>query len=289
MMTKKTLPLFTLLVCLALFTSCEEENNYTGITGSVENLPTLTSNYEYAAWIIENGNIRLMGEFDTDSDGSSFLAFAPQPDQIRDASSVLITIENGGAAYTSPSATRVLVADFASADQAELNSSTISPDFTGITGSYILDSPTTTSGSLDNTGIWFTDENINQGLLMPVLADGWKYEGWVLFNGTPISTGKFSDPGAADEAAPYSANEMPYPFPGEDFNKNAPSGLTFPSNLAGKTTKITLEPEPDFSTLPYNISLLDAIIPNPAVTKTTQMMNVTTENLPKGTITKEKL
>lgn len=288
MTTKQILKCIPLLLLVFLFTSCEEENTYNGITGTVENLPQLSGNYEYAAWIVESGSSRFMGIVNPDADGTAFMAFAPLPDQIRDASSIIVSIENSTDNYLEPSATQILVSNFSGSDQATLTSSAIGTDFAGIAGTCILDSPTTTSMSTDNTGIWFVDQDINQGLQLVALPAGWKYEGWVMFNETPVSTGRFSDPGMADEANPYSASEDPYLFPGEDFNTNAPAGINFPQNLAGKLTKITIEPEPDFSALPYDVSILQATIPNPSVTKTNITMEATLENLPTGTVTKEK-
>ncbi|MDA9774677.1 hypothetical protein N9B82_06930, partial [Saprospiraceae bacterium] len=124
-MKNQILKFLPLLLLVLVFTSCEEENTYNGITGEINNLPQLSNGYEYAAWIIENGNTRLMGDVNPDSDGTAFVAYAPLPDNIRDASSILITIENGTTAYLEPSSTQVLVCNFGSSDQASLTSTVI--------------------------------------------------------------------------------------------------------------------------------------------------------------------
>lgn len=67
------------------------------------------------------------------------------------------------------------------------------------------------------------------GLTLATLPAGWKYEGWAVINGTPVSTGTFTSASAADDSAPFSGATAGPPFPGEDFLQNAPSGLTFPT------------------------------------------------------------
>ena len=42
------------------------------------------------------------------------------------------------------------------------------------------------------------------GLVLPVLPDSWLYEGWVVIDGTPVSSGRFSAVDTPDFDAPYS-------------------------------------------------------------------------------------
>ena len=63
------------------------------------------------------------------------------------------------------------------------------------------------------------------------LPAGWKYEGWAVINGIPVSTGTFTNISDFDEADPYSSTMPGPPFPGEDFLINAPAGLTFPTDI----------------------------------------------------------
>ena len=51
------------------------------------------------------------------------------------------------------------------------------------------------------------------------------------------------------------------PFPGEDYLVNAPMGLTFPTNLAGGTAVISIEPDPDNSPNPFTLKPLVKMIP----------------------------
>ena len=275
------------LFLLIFLSSCGSDTQYKAFTGNIANLPILASNYEYAVWVTENSNTRLMGTLNP-IEGNAQFSFAPSSDNIKDASNVFVTIENALDNYFDPSDRKILNASFGTSDQANFTSTSIASDFNGIAGTYILDSPTTTSASVDNTGIWFMKADLTQGLQLPVLNDGWKYEGWVYFNSLPISTGKFTDPGLADELNQYGGNEPPYPFPGEDFNKNAPAGLTFPANLKSKHIRITVEPNPDDSPNPFGIALLLDTVPNPPIVKTNINMSVAQNAFASGVIQKEK-
>lgn len=54
------------------------------------------------------------------------------------------------------------------------------------------------------------------------------------------------------------------PFPGEDYLENAPAGLTFPTDLAGGTAVISIEPFPDDSPAPFTFKPLVGSIPQGA-------------------------
>ena len=121
-------------------------------------------------------------------------------------------------------------------------------------GKYIIAAPTGTGATEEEfSGIWFLDNSSGSavaGLDLPELTAGWKYEGWVVIDGTPLTTGTFTGCRcAADEGAPFSGTNPGPSYPGEDFLVNAPSGLTFPTDLRGKTVVISIEPVPDNSTV----------------------------------------
>lgn len=288
-MKKNFLLLLVALCVIFAIPSCDSDtsSDYVGMTGKIDNLPALSGGFEYAAWLKENNNTRLMGVLEVNSTGTAQMAFAPVPENIKDASSVFITVENGNSSYTTPSNRKILDATFGSAESADFKTTSIG-DFSGSNGIYILDSPTTSGSSTDNSGIWFVKSDITQGLKLPVLSAGWKYEGWVTFNALDISTGKFTDPGKGDELNVYGGNEPPYDFPGEDFNKSAPAGATFPQNLKGKVTRISIEPEPDNDAKRFGLTILIDTIPNPSVTKTNLTLNNAFSTFPIGTISKEK-
>ena len=83
------------------------------------------------------------------------------------------------------------------------------------------------------------------GLDLPILPDGWVYEGWGVTQGTPLSTGRFTDPAAADDASPFSDGGPA--FPGEDFLTDLPDGVTPPVDLADGSSLIVVSVEPDLA------------------------------------------
>jgi hypothetical protein len=89
------------------------------------------------------------------------------------------------------------------------------------------------------------------------LPSGWAYEGWVVVDGTPITTGRFLDPTMADfdGAGPTSGPDGFPPFPGQDY-------INPPVDLLGQTAVITVEPEPDNSPAPFTLKPLIGPIPS---------------------------
>ena len=88
------------------------------------------------------------------------------------------------------------------------------------TGSFMLtqhDAPP----SNELSGIWFLDLSTGSptvGLDLPDLAGtDWTYEGWVVIDGVPVTTGRFDSADGFDDFDGYSASDMYPPFPGEDF------------------------------------------------------------------------
>ena len=89
----------------------------------------------------------------------------------------------------------------------------------------------------------------------------------------------------ADNAAPFSGNEGTPPFPGEDFVMNAPTGLSFPTDLSGGVAVISVEPVPDNSSAPFALKPLVGMIDANAMDHTPYQMD---QNLsfPTGTATR---
>jgi len=89
---------------------------------------------------------------------------------------------------------------------------------------------------------------LRPSLILPEAPKGWKYEGWALYQGVLLTTGRFQRARGIDEFSGYSGGASTGPnFPGEDFLRNTPEGLSlsFPINLADGTSKIFLTIEPD--------------------------------------------
>ena len=83
-----------------------------------------------------------------------------------------------------------------------------------------------------------------------------------------MTTGTFLSASGIDNDDRFSG-VMPGPaYPGEDFLTNAPGGLNFPTDLAGGTAVISIEPVPDNSTAPFLLKPLVGSIPSDAVDHT---------------------
>ena len=124
-------------------------------------------------------------------------------------------------------------------------------DLSSAAGGFFLRTPTddaTNATPNDEAGVWFIDPTgpmMAPGLSLPALPAGWVYEGWAVTQGTPLTTGRFSDPAMADLDAPFS--DPGPPFPGEDFLTNLPMGVTPPVNLADGSSMIVISVEPDLA------------------------------------------
>jgi hypothetical protein len=164
--------------------------------------------------------------------------------------------------------------------------------FAALSGKYVLATPTNGANTDELSGVWFLDNTTGvpvKGLNIPELESGWRYEGWVMVQGTAISTGTFEVSDEADDTLRYGGATAGPNYPGEDFLQNAPSGVTFPLDLSGASVFITLEPWYDphpESPSPYKI--LQATVPASAVNLQTYTMDaVAANNLPTGTVTLE--
>jgi hypothetical protein len=156
------------------------------------------------------------------------------------------------------------------------------------TGSFMLtqhDAPP----SNELSGIWFLDGPAGAhvpGLDIPDLTGtDWTYEGWVVIDGTPVSTGRFDMADGEDDFDGYSASDMYPPFPGEDFLMDAPAGLTFPTDLSGATAVISIEPRTDDDPGPFMFKPLAADIPTNAEDHVVYDLMDQTSTLPSGTAT----
>jgi hypothetical protein len=123
------------------------------------------------------------------------------------------------------------------------------------------------------------------GLTLPALPAGWRYEGWAVAGGTPLTTGRFTAAMGADEAAPFSGTMDAPPFPGEDFLRNAPAGLTFPTDLSGGMVVISIEPDPDDTPGPFTLKPLRAAVAASAADHQTYNLENHAATFPTGTAT----
>ncbi len=243
-------------------------------------LEPLANGFHYEGWLIIDGTPVTTGKFNVNADGEivdlndrvikygSFIV----PDNSEDASLVVLTIEPAGDVDTIPAATKYLGGALENG-VANLNiaaAPALGNDFSEASGSYILATPTNGNDNDENSGVWFLDLSSGSpsvGLDVPELPAGWEYEGWVVIDGQPISTGRFTDPAMADDFSGFSGDQGGPPFPGEDFlvnAVNAPEGINFPLDLSGAPVVLSVEPSPDDSPAPFAFKPLVGVTPENA-------------------------
>ncbi|WP_299552988.1 anti-sigma factor [Seonamhaeicola sp.] len=261
-----------------LTVSCSDDDNpikTSRLTLNLDGLEALGPDFVYEGWIIVDGSPVSTGTFSSVSFPQTFNV---NRSQLRKATTFVLSIEPAVDPDPAPAATKILAGDF-SGNEASVSSSGIVGDFSTSSGKYILATPTDTDDTNEASGVWFLDNSGGSpvaGLNLPALSAGWKYEGWVVFDGTPITTGTFTMVDTADDNAATSmfkgdANNGPA-YPGEDYLQNAPAGLTFPTDLKGRTVVISVEPDPDNSAAPFTLKPLAHMVPNDAMNHTVIMM-----------------
>ncbi len=257
-MTNKILSLLAIVCLLGVFTSCGDDKDETkSLTLALNGLTNLGDDFTYEGWIMVDGTPKTTGVFDVDDAGSlSKSSFDLDATDLESATAFILTIEPKPDSDPSPSKVHILAGDFSgnSASVTTGHGAALGDDFTSSTGGFILATPTDGMNNNENSGVWFLDISSGSpavGLGLPTLPEGWNYEGWAVIDGTPVSTGTFTKLDQVDDADPFSSTNPGPPFPGEDFLINAPSGLTFPTDLSGATIVISVEPVPDNSPSPF--------------------------------------
>lgn len=286
--------LFSAIMILLMFlTSCKKEtDDQANLNLSITGLEDVGSSFRYEGWIMVGGSPVSTGTFSVNSPGQlSKTSFAVDKEQLQSATAFVLTVEPFPDANPAPSEQKLMGGDF-SASNATLginHPAALKTNFLTATGKYVLATPSTASTTDELSGLWFLSLAMGSpavGLSLPVLPAGWRYEGWALINGKPVTTGVFTMATGADATAPYSGPLATPPFPGEDFIVNAPAGTTFPTNLSGGLAVISVEPFPDNSPAPFLLKPLVATIPNPAMQHQTYNMNLNTASFPTGSAVK---
>ena len=241
---------------------------------SFSGIEPLANGFHYEGWAIIDGSPVATGKFNVDDSGNLVNLggnifkdgeFDTGTD-LSDATAIIITIEPAGDTDTIPASTHYLSGDVSglAADLTVGHGAALGDSFANASGKYILATPSDGQDTNETSGIWFLDISSGsprQGLQLPTLPDGWEYEGWAVIDGTPVTTGRFTDAGAPDLSAPFTGPGSTPPFPGEDFLQGAPPGLVFPTDLRGGKAVISIEPEPDDSGAPFTLKPLVGDIP----------------------------
>jgi len=282
------------------------------VTLTFQNVQPLHGGLNYQAWSVEFSNAGYwgapMGIFNFNESGQMvdpatgevisgvFEARVDAPDLY----GVQVTIENSDVAVSQPSGIYFMggtVVD-GTANLTQDSWLSLSLDLTGMAGAYFLGTPTDDPEGNELSGIWFADYNDGapfQGLLLPEAPEGWDYEAWVVFGDDTLSTGKFYSPVKADTTDLYGGPDFTnnYAFPGQDFLRNAPEGLTFPTDLSGTSIFLTMEPWKDaYGTdwdkeplSPFPFKLLEATIPAGAADHVMYDLTSLLDALPRATAT----
>ena len=296
-------PLFVLLFVAALgLVGCGDDDDLVvpvveTLELSFSGLEPLMNDYHYEGWAIIDGAPVTTGKFNVDAGGDlvtpggaaiASSAFNTGTD-LSGASAIVITIEPAGDIDAIPAATHILAGPVSggSAPLTVGDGAALGSDFLSASGDFILATPTNGDDSDENSGIWFLSLETGApaaGLSLPTLPAGWAYEGWAVIDGQPVTTGTFVQADAADDDAPFSGFDEPGPpFPGEDFLQNAPAGLQFPTDLAGATAVISVEPEPDDAPAPFTLKPLVGGIPEAAADHVTYPIANNAGGFPTGT------
>ncbi len=282
--------LIALVSGLFILTGCQETpittNNF---TVSIAGLEDLGNDYVYEGWLIVNGTPVSTGTFTVNNTGVlSQTSFEADISDLDNATKFVLSIEPSVDSDPAPSAVKILAGDFSNntATLSVGDGAALGNDFSTAAGSYILATPTDALSNNENSGVWWLVPGGTPSLTLPTLPSGWRYEGWAVVNGMPLSTGTFTNVSGADDAAPYSGPNAGPAFPGEDFLTNAPSGITFPLDLSNANVVISVEPFPDNSEKPFLLKPLVATVPANATNGTSYNMNNNNTTNPSGTVTR---
>ncbi|MFK7808430.1 MAG: hypothetical protein AB8F74_11565 [Saprospiraceae bacterium] len=292
---------FFFLAALAIsfvFTSCgkdddsSDSSDMTDLTLNITGLQNLGSDFAYEGWIMVDGSPVSTGTFTVDDTGAltsnDFQVTTANADA---ATAFILSIEPSPDSDPAPADTKILggAIDAKTGTLTIAHAAALGNDFLAATGKYILATPSDGADTNESSGLWFLDNSSGTAvasLELATLPAGWKYEGWAVIDGTPVSTGTFTSASGADDSAPFSGSEGTPAYPGEDFLENAPTGLTFPVELLGETAVISIEPSPDNSAAPFVLKPLVGMISATAELHTPYSMdNNAVATNPTGTVT----
>ncbi len=257
-MTNRFLVLLFILVFMCLG-ACSNDDGPATATLEIETigLEKLTSGSHYQGWLLVNG-VKVPTEKFTDTS----VDLRVLQSDLEAATAFSITIEPVGDNDNEPSAAVILEGAF-NGNSAQLAFESVVADLSDTSGTFFLATPSDAVNDNDQFGVWFMKSNNTAGLVLPALANGWKYEGWVDFGNKILSTGTFTEVSGMDDGNFYSSAEGTIPpFPGEDFliipTQIPLTGIQFPADVRGKEIFITVEPYQDQDPEPFFIQPLRA-------------------------------
>lgn len=255
--------------------SCNDDKDTTNtitknLTLNIQGLEDLGSGFTYEGWVMVNGTPVTTGVFTVDPAGTLSQSVFPVNAATLDAGTAFIlTIEPSPDPDPAPSDNKYLAGAFtANSTSISTNFGPAPGDFSNASGTFFLRTPTdeimgSANNGNDKDGVWFGLPGMPPvaNTTLPVLPEGWIYEGWVIGATGPISTGTFESFSARDSSNGFSGTEynMGPPVPGEDFFRNLPAGESLPFSVVGKPVVISIEPVPDNSPAPFTLKPLAAM------------------------------
>ena len=289
-----------LLVGLSLCTSSTlAQTGPENLVLSFTNLVSLNETEEghYEGWAIIDGSPISTGKFNVNEDGmpiglggGSIIDEFDAGQDITGASDIVITLEPPGDDDDIPSNVKLLAAAVMD-HQAELKLNVPGRDVleTMTTGSFFLATPSDNPDVPDNDdmGIWFLQmPGPAPGFEdLPDIGPNWAYEGWVVDvtdpeNPMPYSTGRFSEASGADSDEAGCNGGGPA-FPGQDFvEAQCPPFLDL--DTGNFLVVITIEPEPDNLSSPFQIKPMAGPIPEDALGQNNELSNQAADTFPTG-------
>jgi len=282
-----------------LMVSCNNDDNgetvvaTSDLTLTISGLEDLGTLNVYEGWLIVNGVPVSTGIFTVDGTGTlSKSTFSVETSTLTTATKFVLTIEPLLDLDPNPSDQKLLAGDF---NGASANVSTgVAPaigDFSASSGSFFLRTPTDETGGVNNgndeNGVWFGVPGAppTPDFTLPILPTGWAYEGWVVTDNGPISTGTFTTFDTMDGFDGFSGVNPGPPVPGEDFFNNAPAGVVFPLDVRNRTVVISIEPSPDNSPAPFLLKPLVGVAGTDTA-PVTYAFNYNAVSFPTGTATR---
>lgn len=270
--TMKQLSLFFFTSVGLLFTACSNDDNgdiqkptTANLQLNLSGLEDLGPGFAYEGWIMVDGTPLSTGTFTVDASGNlSSTAFEVKIEELEAATKFILTIEPSPDSDPAPSDQKLIAGDF-NGNTAAI-STRVEPaigDFSNASGSFFMRTPTdepagSGNNGNDQYGVWFGLPGMppSANFTLPSLPEGWAYEGWVVGENGPLSTGTFRELDTMDDNAGETdsfggTEQLGPPLPGEDFFNNAPAGETFPLDIRGRTIVISIEPVPDNSPAPF--------------------------------------
>lgn len=296
-LAKVSLPIaiaIALTACSGGGDSDDNDENTVSMRISTTNLEALGDDFEYEGWIMVDGTPVTTGTFDIVDGEAVPSSFDLDLTQANAATAFILSIEPAIDTDPDPAATKIIAGDLenGTTDAVTNHPIVFNSDFSEAAGTFIIATPT--NGNMTpNQGIWFLDRTdtavegvAEASLTLPDLPAGWVYEGWIVDANGPISTGTFTDAGAADSdgAGPAAGQEGAPGYPGQDF-------VTPATVLTGLTTVISVEPSPDNSPAPFVMKPLIgadiglAVLPPAEGTDDMILSNESAATLPSAEIT----